>query len=430
MKDLDQKTLSVRYLKGAFLTFFTDMFDIYAPLVFLAPAMEYFLPKSMSPTKLIFYYTLIFGATLVGRPLGAIIFGFLTDTLGRRRITLIVISGFTVIMFLLMLLPGYDVGGDTVIIAFIILRFLVGVFLGGGYTSANPMAIENAPSDKRGLYGGIIASGMAIALLTSSILTLILLSIMSKSNYIAYGWRFGFLLGMLIGILSFVYLEKRVPESILWENSKKEEKTKSGFRGLLHGENLKSLLNVLILSTGMFLGVVSAYGTVSVVYTKILHLSSALTTTITLIAYAVMFGTTIFGSWLSDKIGRRFALVLYGFLIFSIAPLLYYLIVVGLYKNTLLLLLFTTIIFTLAQFPVPVNIVYINERFPTSHRGLGYGIGYSLPVIIAGFYSYYQKVLSNFMPFKFTQIAILSFAGLLWFIGGLIGKETKGKDLN
>jgi MFS family permease len=142
-----------------------------------------------------------------------------------------------------------------------------------------------------------------------------------------------------------------------------------------------------------------------------------------------MIITTILGSWWTDKIGRRRGILIYGLLIMFVAPAIYYYVINGVINGTLMVLLATAIIFAIAQFPVPVNVAYINERFPTKIRGLGYGIGYSLPVIIAGFFGFYQKTLSSIMPFKYTQLAILSFAGLLWFIGALIGPETKGIDL-
>src|SRR5829696_451133 len=73
-------------IRGAWFGFFVDMFDIYLPIVVLAPA-------------------LIFAATLLGRPIASVIFGHVTDAIGRRRTTIISVTGFGVGTLRIPLLP-------------------------------------------------------------------------------------------------------------------------------------------------------------------------------------------------------------------------------------------------------------------------------------------------------------------------------------
>lgn len=92
--------------------FAVDFFDIYLPVLALAPVIEYFEPKGLgsSATTTIYFFT--FAVTLLGRPCGAIIFGHFADRIGRRRTTMISIVGFGVFTFLIACLPGYfPVGG-------------------------------------------------------------------------------------------------------------------------------------------------------------------------------------------------------------------------------------------------------------------------------------------------------------------------------
>ena len=95
-------------VRGAFLGFFVDMFDIYLPIVVLAPALAYFVSPDLSDSARAIVGALIFAATLVGRPLGALIFGQFADTIGRKRTTIISVAGFGVAMLLLALMPGYE----------------------------------------------------------------------------------------------------------------------------------------------------------------------------------------------------------------------------------------------------------------------------------------------------------------------------------
>jgi hypothetical protein len=71
---------------------------------------------------------------------------------------------------------------------------------------------------------------------------------------------------------------------------------------------------------------------------------------------------------------------------------------------------------------------YINERFQTGIRATGFGLGYSLAVIIPSFYSYYQVGLASIMPFDYTVLPLLVIGGLLLAVGAMLGPETKDVD--
>lgn len=143
---------------GAWLGFYVDLFDIYLPIVVLAPAIGYFLSPELGTTGTALVSGSIFAATLVGRPLGAAIFGHFADTIGRKRTAEISVMGFGIATLLIGLLPGYQQWGVAAVILLIALRFVDGIFLGGEYTAANPLAMEYSPREKRGLYSGLIDS--------------------------------------------------------------------------------------------------------------------------------------------------------------------------------------------------------------------------------------------------------------------------------
>lgn len=72
-------------LRAAIGGFFVDMYDVYLPVIALAPAIAYFIPDQASKTQAATLTALIFAVSLVGRPIGSIIFGVLGDRVGRRR---------------------------------------------------------------------------------------------------------------------------------------------------------------------------------------------------------------------------------------------------------------------------------------------------------------------------------------------------------
>src|SRR5699024_7546227 len=141
--------------------------------------------------------------------------------------------------------------GVTAVVLFILLRFIGGFFLGGEYTGANPLAMEAAPKEKRGLYSGIINSGFPLAYASVSLITLILLYLLPsqgiESAYVQWGWRIPFVIGALITFALVIYYQKSVTESQVFTSS---NSNKSPLKELFAGQNFKNFLQVLVLMMG------------------------------------------------------------------------------------------------------------------------------------------------------------------------------------
>src|SRR5580700_7269166 len=133
-----QELTARRAVWAACFGFFVDMFDVYLPIAVLAPALAYFIPAGLSGAAQATIFYLVFAVTLIGRPLGAAIFGHFSDQLGRRRTTLVSVAGFGIATLLIAMLPGYAASGEVGLAALLILRLMDGIFIGGEYTAANP----------------------------------------------------------------------------------------------------------------------------------------------------------------------------------------------------------------------------------------------------------------------------------------------------
>lgn len=116
-----------RTILAAHMAFFVDMFDIYLPIIALGPAMSYFMPKNLSVSVSTTIFYVAFAATLVGRPVGAMIFGHFGDKLGRKQSALVSIMGFAIVTLLMAFLPGYEHIGLWAIGLLITLRFVDGL---------------------------------------------------------------------------------------------------------------------------------------------------------------------------------------------------------------------------------------------------------------------------------------------------------------
>src|SRR3982074_2361018 len=276
---------------GAFLGFFVDMYDVYLPIVALTPALIYFQPKGLPAAVATTVFYVVFAVTLIGRPIGSFIFGHLGDKIGRRKTTMIAVTGFGLVTLLIAILPGYQAIGIAALVLLILLRLIDGVFLGGEYTAASPLAMEYCPKPKRGFYSAVIQAGYPIAYVAISLLVALMLFVAPvkgglNSPYVQWGWRIPFVVGAVIAF-AFVLWFRRVPES---RSLMESEQTESPIRTLFSGESRKAFMQVFIVMTGFWLALNTTISTLPQVLTKVGGLSSTRVTVLLMIANVVLVG--------------------------------------------------------------------------------------------------------------------------------------------
>ncbi len=419
-------------IRGAWFGFFVDMFDIYLPIVVLAPAIAYFVAPEMSTVQKSVVSGSIFAATLLGRPIGSFIFGHFADAIGRRRTTILSVSGFGVVTLLIALLPGYQQWGIAAVILLVALRLIDGVFLGGEYTSANPLAMEYSPKEKRGFYSALIMSGYPLAFATISAITTVLLLLIPagdlNSPYVQWGWRIPFLIGALLAFGLVFYYVRSVEESELFEESGGGE---APLRQLFtNKENLMSFLQVFVLMSGFWLTLQTVAAILPGLLGSQVGLSKTNTTITLVVANVVLVGGYIASGVISQRVGRRPFLIAYGLVAAVVGTFLYYLLLSAPPQSLLLVILLTTVITLLVVSCWGLTTAYINERFHTGIRASAFGIGYSLAVVLPSLYAYYQAGLAAFMPFEYTVLVLLVVGALLMVAGAVWGPETKDVDFS
>ncbi|MBJ7598562.1 MAG: MFS transporter [Candidatus Nephthysia bennettiae] len=416
---------------GAFMGFFVDMYDVYLPIVALTPALIYFQPKGLPAAAATTVFYVVFAVTLIGRPIGSFIFGHFGDKIGRRKTTMIAVSGFGLVTLLIALLPGYQAIGMAALVLLVLLRLVDGVFLGGEYTAASPLAMEYCPKPKRGFYSAVIQAGYPIAYVAISLLVALMLFVAPakgglNSPYVQWGWRIPFIVGSLIAF-AFVLWFRRVPESRSWMQS---EKTENPIKTLFTGESRKALLQVFIVMTGFWLALNTTISTLPQVLTRTGGLSSTRVTLLLLVANVVLVSGYLLVGVVGQRIGRRPTMMLLGLLITVVSTSAYVVLVqtaghAGLIEVGLL----ATLITVLTVSGWGLLSAYINERFHIGVRASGFGIGYSLAVILPAFYSFVMLWMASFMPYKYTQIPLLALGGLLILLGAAMGPETRDVDI-
>lgn len=116
-----------RSARGGAFSMFVDSYDVYVPALVLPAAMAYFMPPDLPAPLRATFTTILFTVGLLGRPIGSVIFGNLSDRIGRKRVTMLSGWGFTIATLLMGLMPGYAAWGYGSIAVFAVLRLIGGI---------------------------------------------------------------------------------------------------------------------------------------------------------------------------------------------------------------------------------------------------------------------------------------------------------------
>src|SRR5919199_3772923 len=143
---------------------------------------------------------LLFSATLLGAFVGGVVFGIVSDRIRRVKTMMITILGYALFTALCALAPNFTM--------LLVLRFLVGLFLGGEWGAGAALVTEVWPAEWRGRIGGVLISSWQVGTALAALITLFIAP--------AWGWRAVFLLGVVPALLA-VWVRLSVRESPVWE---------------------------------------------------------------------------------------------------------------------------------------------------------------------------------------------------------------------
>jgi MFS family permease len=134
-----------------------------------------------------------FGAGFAVRPLGALVFGWLGDKVGRKKTFIVTVAVMGLATIGIGLLPTYAQAGITGPALLIVLRIVQGFAVGGEYGGAAVYVAEHAPQGRRGQYTAWIQLSASLGLLGALAVILVTRKLIGESAFMAWGWRVPFL---------------------------------------------------------------------------------------------------------------------------------------------------------------------------------------------------------------------------------------------
>ena len=157
------------------------------------------------------------------RPIGAILFGYLGDKLGRKYTFLVTVTLMGIATAGVGLIPTVDTIGIAAPIIVIILRIFQGPALGGEYGGAAIYVAEHSPPEKRGYYTSFIQASVAGGFVLSIAVVLACRFLIPEDSFNAWGWRVPFLLSIILLGIS-LWMRLKLSESPVFQAMKAEGK--------------------------------------------------------------------------------------------------------------------------------------------------------------------------------------------------------------
>lgn len=385
---------------ASFLSWTLDAFDFFVQVFLLSDIAQAFQVGMEEVTLAILL-------TLAVRPIGALLFGRAAEKYGRKPILMLNIVFFSMFELLSAAAPS--------LMVFLALRVLYGIAMGGIWGVASSLAMETIPDRSRGLMSGIFQAGYPFGYLLAAVAYGLLFDVV--------GWRGMFVIGAApILLLPFIYY--CVQESPVWLAAR-ERKESTALLPVLKSHWKLCIYLVLLMAAFNFF----SHGTQDLypAFLKIQHGFEPKVVSIIAVSYNVasIIGGIFFGT-LSEKIGRKKAIIIAALLALPVIPLWAF------SSGSLTLGVGAFLMQFMVQGAWGVIPTYLNELVPANTRAVLPGFVYQLGNLLASVNATLQAAIAESHGHNYG-LAMALVAGTVAIVIAVLvffGKDTRGKTIS
>jgi len=385
---------------ASFLSWTLDAFDFFILVFLLSDIASAFQVDLKEVTFAILL-------TLVVRPIGALVFGRAAEKYGRKPVLMINIALFSVFELCTAAAPSLT--------AFLVLRVIYGIAMGGVWGVASSLAMETIPDRSRGFMSGVFQAGYPFGYLLAAVVYGLFSTVV--------GWRGMFVIGAVpIFLLPFIWF--KVQESPVWLAAR-ERKESTALLPVLKSHWKLCLYLVLLMAAFNFF----SHGTQDLYpsFLKLQHGFDAHTVSLIAIGYtfASIIGGIFFGS-LSEKIGRKKAIIIAALLSLPVIPLWAF------SSGTWTIGLGAFLMQFMVQGAWGVIPTYLTELVPANTRAVLPGFVYQLGNLLASVNATLQAYIAENNGHNYG-LAMAVVAGTVAIVIAVLisfGRDTRGKVLS
>ena len=241
------------------------------------------------------------------RPLGAVLFGYLGDRLGRKYTFLVTITLMGLGTAAIGFVPPEAAIGIAAPVIIILLRIVQGLALGGEYGGAAIYVSEHAPDGRRGYFTSFIQASVAGGFILSILVVLGTKSMVSAEAWDAWGWRIPFIFSLLLLAVS-LYMRLKLNESPVFKAMKEAGETSANplKESFTYPGNKRRIFVALFgIAAGLtVIWYTAMYGVLFFLTGPQRMDNSVAEIVVGVGALGGLFWFVFFG-WLSDRIGRK-----------------------------------------------------------------------------------------------------------------------------
>ena len=414
-----------------------EFYDFYA---YGTAAANYF-PKvffgdTTNPTVALLASLLTFAIAFIARPLGSLVFGHFGDRMGRKTTLVVSLLTMGIATFLIGCLPTYNQWGVAAVAVLCLCRFVQGIGLGGEWSGAALVATENAPEDKRALYGSFPELGAPIGFFLSNGTYFLLETFNDNDAMLAWGWRVPFLLSSILVIVGLV-VRVQMEETPIFRMAQEQKKVvkspltevfKKSWKEVIQATFLVAVTYTLFYTLATWS---LAWGTKTVEQGGgNLGFTNQEYLLMLMIAVCVFAAFIVISCVNADKFGRKRVIIISSCCLIAFALLFPFLLdpaVVG-QRNFATNLLFLCIGFALMGTAFGPIGAFLPELFDANVRYSGSGIGYNLAAIVG---AAFVPTIATWLSHHWGVHSVGLYLGVMavcCLVAVLSCKETKDVD--
>jgi len=427
LSDSLNTTMMRRILASSFLGSMIEFYDfiLFATAASIVFSQVFFV--DLDPGLGLFLSFTILAVGYVARPLGGILFGHFGDKLGRKGVlvtSMMLMGGTTVAIGLLPTTATIGIAAPVLLTVF---RVIQGLAVGGEWGGAMLIALEHAPSKRRGFAASFAnmggPAGAVLATVVMSVFTLL-----PDEQFISWGWRIPFLLSAVLVFIGLVVRMKVQETPIFQELQDKADERKVPLLEVISKYPKNLTLGVL---AGMSSYTVQGLMTVWAISYVI---DSGLDSTHVLWVKALGAASTVvvvwFASQLSDRFGRRPVMVA-GMLMGALFafPIMYLLDLSSLWTFALALILTQGLVQGTIFGPFGA---FCAEMFPTHIRYTGASLVYQTSSTLGAGFT--PMIASSLVAFAGGELWLIAVVWIAVFVVAMLAtrfaKEGRTADLS
>ncbi|KVA23600.1 alpha-ketoglutarate permease [Burkholderia cepacia] len=353
-----------------------EWFDFYIYsfcALYFAPA---FFPSGNTTTQLL-NTAGVFAAGFLMRPIGGWLFGRIADRHGRRNAMMISVLMMCGGSLVIAVLPTYAQIGALAPALLLVARLFQGLSVGGEYGTSATYMSEVALKGRRGFFASFQYVTLIGGQLCALLVLVILQQTLSGDELKAWGWRIPFVVGAAAALIS-LYLRKSLDETSTSES--RDKKNAGTIRGVWQHKGAFFTVVGFTAGGSLIFYTFTTYMQKYLVNTAGMHAKTASNVmTVALLVYMLM--QPVFGA-LSDRIGRRASMILFGsFAVIGTVPLMHALKDV---TSPVAAFVLITVALAIVSFYTSISGLIKAEMFPPEVRAMGVGLSYAVANAIFG----------------------------------------------